>query len=60
MLRYYLISLLITDFFFAVHGCHGSFHALLDFSKLGVDVIQRKSKVEGYYCIKHLSYVFIF
>ena len=40
MLRYVLISFLIADLFFAVHGCH-SIPVLLDFTKLGVDIVKQ-------------------
>jgi len=48
MLRYFLISFLITDLFFAVNGCH-SLPILLDFTQLGVDFVEPHWNRTGQY-----------
>ena len=43
MIRYVLISFLIADLFSAVYGCH-SIPVLLDFTKLGVDIVKQSAE----------------
>ena len=55
MLRYFLINILITDLFFAVYGCH-SIPVLIDFTKLGVDILNPKEDRTGKYRTFYLTY----
>ena len=49
MLRYLLISILITDFFFAVHCCFSAASQSAKGTKLDVDLVKTKLDREGKY-----------